>query len=98
MQAQVGMPVMDRLTDILGMVQSIETLTLAGQRSHNAVRITGLLEEEVARCPSGTDDPRTGTVASLLAELRREAKRLLPDIRCFTSHAEILIGLAQEMR
>lgn len=88
---------MDRLADILGMLQSIEALTLAGQR-HNIARITDLLEEEKARRSNGAEDPRTETAASLLAELRREAKRLLPDIRCFTSHAEILIRLAQEMR
>lgn len=96
-EAQETMDAMDRLADIQRMLQSIETLTLAGQR-HNIARITGFLEEEVARRSNGTDDPRKETAASLLAELRREARRLLPDVQCFTSHAEVLIGLAQEMR
>ena len=88
------MSTFDRLADIRGMVQSIETLTLAGQR-HNVARITDLLEEEVARGSDGTAALRMNT-ADLLADLRHEAKRLLPNIGRFVSRAEILIGLAQE--
>lgn len=96
MRARGAISAMDRLAEILAMLQTIETLTLAGQR-HNIVRITGLLEEEASHA-GGTGDPRTGTIAKLLAELRREAGRLVPDVRCFTSQAAILIGLVEQMR
>lgn len=91
------MSTFERLADIRGMVQSIETLTLPGQR-HNAGRITELLEAEMACCLDGTLNPLPEKATHLLADLRREANRLLPDIRCFMSRAEILIGLAQETR
>jgi hypothetical protein len=71
-----------------------DSAILAGQR-HNVARITDLLEEEVARGSDGTAAlPMKAT--HLLADLRREAERLLPDIRCFMSRAEALIGLAEE--
>ena len=81
----------DRLDDIRWMVHSMETLTLAGQR-HEMKKTVSLLEQDVIHGRSHNSSSKLETIESLLAALRREAGRLLPDIRSFAAQAEILIG------
>lgn len=84
-----------RLRDIRSMVRSIDTLTLAGQR-HELNKIVGLLEEEVVSGRSHDSTSRLETIESLLAALRQEARRLLPDVRSFAAQAEIVIGVMED--
>lgn len=85
----------DRLGDIRWMVRSIDTLTLAGQR-HELTKIVDLLEEELIRDRSYNSTSRLETVESLLAALREEARRLLPDVRSFAARADVLIGVVEQ--
>jgi hypothetical protein len=78
----------NRLRDIEWMVRSLDTLTLAGQR-HEVVKIVGLLEGEIA---DGWRSADRG-LQTVLAALRSEAKRLLPDVCSFAAQAEALIGM-----
>ena len=84
----------DRLGDIRWMVQTIDTLTLAGQR-HELKKIVGLLEEEAIHGRSHDLASRLETIESLLAAMRHEAGRLLPDVRSFAARAKILIGVVE---
>ena len=78
----------NRLRDIEWMVRSLDTLTLAGQR-HEVVKILGLLEAEIAHGWRSADRG----LQAVLAALRSEAKRLLPDVCSFAAQAEALIGM-----
>ena len=84
----------DRLGDIRWMVQTIDTLTLAGQR-YELKKIVGLLEEEAIQGRSHDPASRLETIESLLAAMRHEAGRLLPDVRSFAARAEFLIGVVE---
>jgi hypothetical protein len=85
----------DRLGDIRWMLQTVDTLTLAGQ-SHELKKIAGLLEEEALHCRPHRCASMAETIESLLAALRQEARRLLPDVRSFAQRAETLIGVVQD--
>lgn len=84
----------DRLGDIRWMVQTIDTLTLAGQR-HELKKIVGLLEEEAIHGRATGCVSRLEKIESLLAAMRHEAGRLLPDVRSFAARAEILLGVVE---
>lgn len=84
----------DRLRDIRSMIRSIDSLTLAGQR-HELGKIVGLLEHEAIDGRSLDSTARLETVESLLAALRQEARRMLPDVGSFAAHAEVLIGVME---
>ena len=84
----------DRLGDIRWMVQTIDTLTLAGQR-HELQKIVGLLEEEAIQGRSNACVSRLETIESLLAAMRHEVGRLSPDVRSFAARAESLIGVVE---
>jgi hypothetical protein len=81
----------DRLTIIEGMVETIDTLTLAGQRQ-KIIKIVGLLEQEVVRCARDTGELTIGSIAVLLRRLRSEAQRLMPDHQRFTHDAALLVA------
>ena len=84
----------DRLGDIRWMLQTVDTLTLAGQ-SHELKKIAGLLEEEALHARPHRCALRLETIESLLAALRQEARRVLPDVRAFAARAEMLIGVVE---
>ena len=76
------------------MVQSIDTLTLAGQR-HELKKIVALLEDEIISGCGSVCTSRAEAIDSLLGALRQEASRLLPDVTSFVARAEALITFVE---
>lgn len=83
------------LTVILEMLQSVETLTLPGQR-YNIIKIVGLLEKEILRCAPDAADSKLKAITVLLPRLRSEAERRCPDAQAFAENASLLIDAIGE--
>lgn len=85
----------NRLAVILEMLQSVETLTLPGQR-YNIRRIVGLLEKEILGCAPDAAESKLEVISSLLPRLRFEAERVFPNVRAFAGNAVLLIDAIGE--
>ena len=85
-----------RLQIVRGMIESIDALTLAGQR-HETAKIVRVLDGEVSECAEAEDE-RSEIIAMLLRQLRAEARRLMPDVCGFAACAQALLGLVEQMR
>ena len=83
------LPAHVRLDVIQSMLGDLETATTAGQRYVMAKLLTQLREAASAAEPS-LSDLRRRTIRNTLAQLAREAERLLPDAAAFARGARLL--------
>ena len=83
------LPAHTRLDVIQSMLGDLETATNAGQRYVMAKMLTQLREAAAAAEPS-LSDLRLRTIRNMLAQLAREAERLLPDAEAFARGARSL--------
>jgi hypothetical protein len=81
-----------RLAVAREMLDTLETLTNAGQR-HLMAKVTTFIHGHVATlAPAARERPRA-TALQLLTELKRQSERPSPDVAAFRTHAEALLAL-----
>ena len=80
-----------RLAVAREMLDTLETLTNAGQR-HLMAKVVTFIEGQISKAvPAVRERPRAA--ALLLTELQRQSERPAPDLAAFRTHAETLIAL-----
>lgn len=80
----------DGFATIVEMLDSLDTLTAAGQR-HTMGKVIGFLTPQVQRRPLLARDRDRG-IARLLEELGQEVRRPVPGARVFKQCAERVLG------
>jgi hypothetical protein len=81
-----------RLAVAREMLETLETLTNAGQR-HLMAKVVTFIQGHVSQAaPIARERPRAALFQHL-TELQRQAERPSPDLAAFRSHAQALLGL-----
>ena len=74
------------------MLSRLETLTFAGQR-HSMSKIVDFVGQHVRHAPQGVGSRNGRMLTELIAWLRDESERALPDVATFCRRSEALLTL-----
>ena len=80
-----------RLDVIPGMLASMDSLSMAGQR-YVMDKVVSFMEQQTDRA-QGLSLPNQHMFAELIAEVRRESERMVPGVPLFIRRAESLLTL-----
>ncbi len=81
-----------QLEVITEMLDSMDTLTIAGQR-HTMGKVVEFIKDQMAHAPLPFGLRNQQMLAELLRQLRDESQRLSPDVLTFTRGAKSLVAL-----
>lgn len=81
-----------RLAIAREMLETLETLTNAGQR-HLMAKVVALVEGHIATATPGARERPRAAALQVLTQLKRESERPSPEVSSFRAHAETLIAL-----
>lgn len=85
-------PAGGELAVVREVLSTLDTLTTAGQQ-HTMAKLVGVIQDRSSRVLPGISSRNRDKLAELMAHLRRECNRALPDVRRFSDGADRVVAL-----